>query len=117
MTVRFFHTFCAFGDDTGWSILLQEHAYEHVQFVQLGQAASPERLIPDYDLYSWRNEQSFAKNWLTTHESVHEQLRQWTGISGINLADVDLSQESEFYEWLDAHQAEHIALRNVLGIT
>jgi hypothetical protein len=106
-----------FGDQVGFSILLQEHAYEHVQFVQKGQAAAPERLIPDYDLASWENTKPFALDWLNTHETVHGLLREWTGVSGINLADVDLSKEDEFYQWLDAHRVEHIALRHALGIS
>jgi len=113
----FFHDTCLFGDPVGFSIYCQEHAYEHVQFLKLYQAKSPPVLLPDYDLGSWENEKSFVTEWLATHEAVHEQLRALTGVSGVNLADVDLTKEAEWYVWMDDHRAEHGALRAALGIT
>lgn len=114
----FFHDTCLFGDEEGFGVYRQEHAYEHVQFVQMAQKGTPSQFVlPDYDLSTWQNSTEFARNWLTTHETVHEQLRYWTGVSGINLADVDLSKEDEWYQWLDAHRSEHVALRSALGIT
>jgi len=113
----FFHTDLLFGDQEAWGTYLQEHGYEHRQFVQLGQLGTPGFLIPDYDLFSWEDSTVYARNWLTTHESVHEVIRGITGVSGINLADVNLANESEFYTWLDAHKQEHISIRQALGIT
>jgi hypothetical protein len=106
-----------FGDDAGFGQWRQEHWLEHIQFVQIAQAQTTPILIPDYDLTSWQNTRSFARNWLVTHESLHEDLRNITGVSGINLADVDLSKEDEFYTWLDAHADEHAQLRTAFGIT
>lgn len=116
MAINFFHTEFLFKDDEGFGIWRLEHANEHTKFVQVGMTASPVRLIPDYDLSSWSDASFAVRNWLTTHENVHELLRGWTGVSGINLADVDLSKEDEFYDWLDAHAAEHTQIRQVLGI-
>jgi len=113
----FFHDQFLFGDEAGFAQYRQEHWYEHIQFVQLGQAHTPIQLIPDYDLGSWEDSRSFATDWLTTHESVHEILRGYTGVGGINLADVNLANETEFYLWIDAHRAEHRALRTAFGIT
>lgn len=113
----FFHDICLFGDPAGFAQYRQEHWYEHVQFVQIGQAASPVKLIPDYDLTSWLDDDSFKRAWLTTHESVHENLRYLTGVGGINLADVNLDNETEWYQWLDAHRVEHAQLRQAFGIT
>ena len=113
----FFHDIFMFGDEAGFAQYRQEHWYEHVQFVQLGQTAATPRLIPDYDFTSWQNTTDFARSWLTSHETTHEILRSLTGVSGVNLADVDLTNESEFYQWLDAHRAEHAQLRTAFGIT
>jgi hypothetical protein len=113
----FFHDQFLFGDEAGFAQYRQEHWYEHIQFVQIGQAHMPVIQIPDYDLTSWDNSQAYATNWLTTHESVHEILRFYTGVTGINLADVNLANEDEFYEWIDAHRNEHAALRKAFGIT
>ena len=113
----FFHDQFLFGDEAGFAQFRQEHWYEHIQFVQIGQAQATPIFIPDYDLTSWDDSLAFATNWLTTHESVHEVLRFYTGVTGINLADVNLANEDEFYEWIDAHRNEHASLRAAFGIT
>lgn len=114
----FFHDQFLFGDEIAFAEYRQEHWYEHIQFVQIGLKQTPTPvLIPDYDLTSWTNEPSFVRNWLVTHEQVHEQLRSLTGVSGINLADVNLDNEYEFYTWIDAHRNEHALLRTAFGIT
>ena len=113
----FFHDIFMYGDEAGFAQWRQEHWYEHIQFVQLGQKSSPVKLVPDYDLTSWDDSKPFVTSWLTTHEEVHENLRTITGVAGINLADVNLENETEFYLWLDAHRVEHAALRSAFGIT
>lgn len=114
----FFHDQFLFRDEPAFAQYRQEHWYEHVQFVQIAQAHTPTPiLVPDYDLTSWQNTTEFARSWLTTHESVHEILRGLTGVSGTNLADVDLGKEDEFYQWIDAHRSEHAQLRHAFGIT
>jgi len=52
-----------------------------------------------------------------THESVHAQLRSITGVGGVDLSDVDLGKEDQFYQWIGAHRAEHANLRAAFGIT
>jgi len=113
----FAHPIVMQGDDAGWGQWLQEHQYEHTQFIQLGQAATPAVLWPDYDLASWEKSKRFERFWLNTHNDVHQQLRGQFGITGIDLADVDLSNERQFYQWLDDHAQEHANLRAAFGIT
>jgi hypothetical protein len=113
----FFHTTVMKDDDAGWGQWLQEHQYEHTQFIQLGQAMPTPVLWPDYDLASWEKSQRFQRFWLNTHNSIHQQLRAQFGLTGLNLADVDLNKEREFYEWLEAHAQEHANLRAAFGIT
>jgi hypothetical protein len=113
----FFHDQFLFGDQAAFAQYRQEHWYEHIQFVQIAQAQTVPILIPDYDLTSWQDSTEFVRNWLVTHESLHEDLRSITGVSGVNLADVDFSKEAEFYTWLDAHRTEHAQLRTAFGIT
>lgn len=113
----FFHDQFLFGDETAFAQYRQEHWLEHIQFVHIGLTQSTPVLIPDYDLTSWDNGQAFVRNWLDIHEEVHERLRQLTGVTGINLADVNLGNETEFYTWIDAHRQEHAILRQAFGIT
>lgn len=114
----FFHDQLLFGDEAAFAQYRQEHWYEHNQFVAIAQAATPlPLLVPAYDLSSWENTTAFARTWLVTHESVHEILRGLTGVNGVNLADVNLGDEAEFYYWIDAHRNEHDQLRAAFGIT
>jgi hypothetical protein len=43
-------------------------------------------------------------------------LRNFTGVSGIDLSDVDLTQEDQWYSWMDSHASEHADIRSALGI-
>ena len=113
---RFFHDIYLFGDPIGASIWRREHQDEHTQFVQTFLAQTPPLDVTDYDLDSWEDNQRFVAYWLTAHESVHEELRSFTGVSGVNLADVNLFKIDEFYEWIDVHRAEHVLIRQALGI-
>jgi hypothetical protein len=113
----FFHDIYVFGDQDAAAVWRQEHQYEHTQFVTLFQGQPNPVDLPDYDLTSWQEDPAFRTMWLTAHESVHELLRDLTGVTGVNLADVDLTQEDEFYDWLDDHSTEHAEIRTALGIT
>lgn len=114
----FTHDEFLYGDQVAFAQYRQEHWLEHVQFVQIGLAQTPTPvLIVDYDLTSWSDDEFFVRNWLNTHEQVHERLRQLTGVTGINLADVNLKSENEFYTWIDAHRNEHALLRQAFGVT
>jgi hypothetical protein len=113
----FFHDLYLFGDQDAAGIWRAEHQAEHTQFVVTLLNASPIKSVADFDLVSWEETRPFITRWLTQHEAVHEQLRFFTGVSGVNLADVDFSQQGEFYDWLDVHRNEHVLLRQALGIT
>ena len=113
----FVHDQLEFGDQTAWHIYLHEHWFEHSQFVDIAAAQTPVILIPPYDFTSWRNTDDIARKWLVTHESVHAQLRSITGVGGVDLSDVDLGKEDQFYQWIGAHRAEHANLRAAFGIT
>ena len=113
----FFHDIYLFDDHDGAGIWRREHAAEHTQFYTTLAAQTNRKLIPDIDLVSWDESKPFITRWLVAHESVHEQLRTYTGVSGVNLADVDFSKEIQFYEWLDIHRTEHTLLRQAFGIT
>ena len=95
----------------------QEHQYEHTQFVSVFQGQPTPIDLPDYDFTSWEETPQFRTNWLISHEAIHEQLRVLTGVTGVNLADVDLTKEDEFYDWLDDHRSEHAEIRSALGIS
>ncbi len=103
-------------DPTGLGAWLLEHYYQHRQFVALGLTQTPTRFIPDYDILSWSDDPGITKLWLNAHQDIHSALRTWTGVQGIDLASVDLSDNAQWFEWLDDHAQEHRALESALGL-
>jgi hypothetical protein len=112
-------------DPAGFSVWLQEHYLEHVQFVTIFQSFTPPVFIPDYNFAKFdlgeadedvRLLKARISAWLEAHQATHQQLRTRTGVSGIDLADVDLTKEDEWFIWMDTHADEHAQIRSTLGI-
>ena len=112
----FFHDIVLPHDPAGFSIWLQEHYLEHQQFVQIFQSEVTPIFIPDFNWALWGDDRKVISAWLEAHQATHQALRTFTGVSGIDLADVDLTKEDQFFTWMDAHAGEHSDLRTALGI-
>lgn len=113
---QFFHDIVLPRDPAGFSIWLQEHYLEHVQFVELFQAEAVPVFVPDYNFALWSDDKKTQSAWLESHETAHQVLRTFTGVDGIDLSDVDLTQDDQWFEWMDDHAEEHALLRQALGI-
>lgn len=103
------------GDSAGFSQWLTSHYFEHLRFISIAQNKTPPYSVPDYALNAWRPERPFQIDWLSKHQSVHESLRELTGVSGVDLSVVDLSDRVAWFQWMDAHAQEHGFLRTALG--
>ena len=103
-------------DPAGFSIWLQEHYLEHAQFVRLFQAQTPTVFIPDFNFALWADDKPVMAAWLEAHQTAHLALRNFTGVAGVDLSDVDFSQVDQFQDWMDTHASEHSDLRRALGI-
>ena len=115
--VQFSPDIVQFGDTIGWGTWLDGHYREHQQFIDIGFASTPVVFIPDYDLLSFTwNDRRAVEDWLNVHQTVHEALRNSTGVQGIDLSVVDLENPAYFALWLDTHAQEHAQIRQVLGI-
>ncbi|HWS65710.1 MAG TPA: hypothetical protein VN325_23370 [Steroidobacteraceae bacterium] len=112
----FFHSTVLPHDPAGFSIWLQEHYLEHAQFVLIFQLQTIPIFIPDYNFALWGEEKIVQSAWLESHQTAHQALRTFTGVSGIDLADVDLTKDDQWFEWMDDHAEEHSLLRTALGI-
>lgn len=113
----FFHNIVLPDDPVGFGVWLIEHYNEHLAFVQLGLKQTPTRFIPDYDIKAWADERPAIKSWLDVHMQIHNALRNWTGVQGIDLSTVDLDSDDSWFEWLDAHAQEHVLIEKTLGLT
>jgi len=107
---------CAFGDIAGMGAWDIGHGREHIQFVQALAARNPAVVIPDRDLLSLLTAGDARASQVQSHQQTHALLRSITGVQGVDLGQVNLGDEGDFYNWLGAHAQEHILLRQALGI-
>jgi hypothetical protein len=106
-----------FNDLAGYGAYDIGHAREHLQFVQVLAQQTPAILIPNFDFLQFLTAGQARRGVLDTHQNAHALLRQVTGVQGVDLSQVDLDKQDEFYDWLGTHQTEHAQIRQALGIT
>ena len=117
MSVLFAPDVCLPGDPAGWGRWLNGHAQEHEQLRVKVLHGNPSFVIPDYDILSWSDEPLFLDNWLQTHQFLHDALDEALNVTGIDFSLVNLSDEREFFLWLDDHRFTHATYRQILNIT
>lgn len=103
-------------DPAGFGRWLIGHYLEHKEFIMLANGLTPPTLIPDYALQSWSDEPVFVSGWLNVHANVHNALRVPANVTGIDLSNVDLTDDNQWYEWMLDHSQEHAALRAFYGV-
>lgn len=106
-----------FGDPEGFGQWLAGHWFEHQQFITLGLQFSPSRQFLAYDIYSWRYEPESIRAWLDAHQQMHDSLRRFTGVGGIDLSEIDFQSPDDFQAWMAYHQLEHQQLRAAFGVS
>lgn len=106
-----------FNDLPGYGMFDVGHAREHSQFFTILAQQTPAIVIPDYPLLSLLTAGVARADVLRSHLDSHRLLRQATGITGIDLSQVDLDKEQDFYDWLGYHSQEHAQIRQVLGVS
>lgn len=105
---------CTFGDVAGYGFWDAQHAREHLQMVNI--LAAQGRMLPAPDLLQLLTAGQGRASIMQSHFSIHQQLRQITGVDGIDLSQGNLSDQGDFYSWLGYHAQEHAQLRQALGI-
>lgn len=103
-------------DPAGFGLWLRGHYDEHKQFITLSLALTPPLTVPDYDLLAWSDDPSIMRFWLNAHASIHQIIDQAAGITSIDLAAVDLSNDEEFDIWQEDHALSHADERAFFGI-
>lgn len=117
MTVNFQPDNCLPKDPAGFGQWRTGHYYEHVVLAQKCAALAKPLIVPGFDILSWRDEPEFVQGWMVAHQAIHVAIRQATNVTGIDFSLVDFSDDEAFSEWMDDHSQEHIAFRQILGIT
>jgi hypothetical protein len=63
------------------------------------------------------NEMGNEKDWLNNHNDLHHQELILVGINqDIDLADVDMKDKQQWYDWMQQHALIHNYVNSALGI-
>ena len=105
-----------FDDPIGFGMWRRGHWDEHRQFIGLGALLTTLVIIPDYDFGIWYDDPAAVRSWLNYHNVVHNLLNGAANLTGIDLSQVDLTDEGQWYEWHDDHRQTHSLLQQFFGI-
>ncbi len=106
-----------FGDRAGqgrWEI---GHFRQHLRYEAVLAARSPPVIIATQPIMTIGSTDLERRIFLNSHNTEHELLRPYANVTGIDLSAVDLTDEEQFYTWLDDHAEEHALLDVAFGVT
>ena len=106
-----------FGDAAGYGAWDIGHGREHIAFVQAFAAQTTPILLPDPDLLSFLTSGPTLAAQQLTHQQIHSLLRNYTGVGGVDYSEFNLSEQTDFYNFLQMHDIEHQQIRQALGMT
>ena len=117
MSSEFVPNIVLFGDRPGFGRWLIGHARQHLNYIAAFAAQSPSIVLSDHPLMRFGESPLEQKFWLQDHSVVHQEIRGYLGIDGIDLAEVDFTKPDQFQSWLDDHGSEHETIDQALGLT
>jgi hypothetical protein len=106
-----------FGDRAGqgrWEI---GHYRQHLRYLALLASLSPPIILADQPIITMGTTDLEHRIWLQSHQLMHGLLRPYANVTGIDLSLVDLTNEEQFYVWLDVHSDEHALIDQAFGLT
>lgn len=106
-----------FKDVPGYGLWDTGHFREHLQFVQVLATAVPPILLSNYDFSSMLNGADARKSIIETHQTAHDLLGSFLGITAVDFAGFDLDKSEDFSSFLSYHSTTHSQIRQALGIT
>ena len=117
MTVLFRPDIVLPRDPAGFGQWRIGHYLDHRQLAVFAAKLTKPVFVPDYDVGYWDDAPSVVTSWLNRHYEMHILLRQPGSIQGIDLSAVDLSDDDQWFVWLDSHRLEHQELNQFYGLT
>ena len=107
----------AFGDQAGYGLWDIGHVREHMQFTQVLAGLTPAIEIADYPLLSFMTlPEGPASQMAALHSTLHDLLRNATGVTGVDLTGFGPHNQEDFDDLLNYHRQEHAQMRSVLGL-
>jgi hypothetical protein len=105
-----------FKDLPGYGAWDMGHGREHLQFVQVLSQQVPPIVLPDPDLLSFLTAGTANPSMVQSHAAQHNLIHAALGITSIDLSQVNLDDENDFYNWTGYHATVHAVIRQALGI-
>ena len=105
-----------FGDIAGNGLFLVGHYRNHLQYNDVLAKRTPPVLLPEFPILTVEAGKIGRKSWLNSHQDWHELLRPLANTTGVDLSEVNMDNEAEFYQWIDAHNAEHRFFDQFFGV-
>lgn len=117
MTTEFQANEVVWGDVPGFGAWQIGHARQHLRYLSvIANFASP-IILPDVPLFRVGENKEEVQTWLNTHYfEVHVQLRNITGITGVDFSVVDFTKPDSFYDFVELHNSEHALLDIAFGV-
>jgi len=101
-----------FGDDEAWQAFDMIHGITHQTTYQ---AMLAQNLIPMYlDMFGFPQKDN--ANYLLDHWQIHQSNARLLGLTIPDLSSVDLTDESQYQDWLKFHATVHLNENAALGI-
>lgn len=92
------------------------HYRQHVRYNQVLASFATPVIIPIQPLMTMGNTDLERRIFLNSHENLHEAIRPYANVTGIDLSLVDFEDEEEFYSWMDVHAQEHALIDAAFGL-
>jgi hypothetical protein len=100
-----------YGDEVSWQAFLKDHWLAHEGLLQASEDAG--LVVENYPLADFDRQ----VEWLERHDLIHQELaQQWLIDPPPDLKNWDLTQESDFNDWMQAHAAEHVRISITAGV-
>ena len=114
--INFQPDICLPSDPAGFGHWLVGHALEHdvinQKLLQINRPVS----VPSFNLLFWDDKPSIVQSWLQAHETAHQIIDGALNITSVDFSQVDLTDNDQWFEWMEDHANEHSIIRQILGI-
>jgi hypothetical protein len=97
----------------GWDAWLFNHAKDHEEIAQAIQTKKTIN-VGRYNLQEI--DPSNTDAWLARHAQAHSEMNAALGTSSVDLSQLDFKNEQQIKGWIWSNFAEHLAVRQTLGI-
>lgn len=117
MSTEFDPPIFLFGDRAAqgrWEI---GHYRQHLRYLSYLASLTTPVVIADQPIITMGTTDLERRIFLNSHQILHELIRPYANVTGIDLALVDLKNEEQFYVWLDVHATEHDLIDQAFGLS